>query len=230
MPIAGRTRPEWERLIGFFVNTLVIRGRLDEKLSFREFLAQLRRTMLAAYEHQELPFSRLVEELVPKRDLSRNPLVQVVFVLQNIPVVARQIEGLAVTDSSFDHAPVSNFDLTFNVDEHADRLDLSLVFNTDLFNVDTIERMLDAYVTLLKGIVEDRGCPIFDLPVVPEDERQKQLVTWNATDIPFAADRCIHDLFVEQASRTPTGSPCASSSKTSRTTNSIAVAIVWPDI
>ncbi|HEY4312212.1 MAG TPA: amino acid adenylation domain-containing protein [Pirellulales bacterium] len=205
MPIAGRTRPEWERLIGFFVNTLVIRGRLDEQLSFREYLSQLRGTMLAAYEHQDLPFSRLVDELVPQRDLSRNPLVQVMFVLQNIPVAARQIDGLAVTDSSFDHAPVANFDLTFNVDEHADRLDLSLVFNTDLFNADSIERMLDAYVTLLTGIVENRECPVFDLPLLPADERQKQLVTWNATKMAFPADRCIHELFVEQARRTPAG-------------------------
>ncbi len=204
VPIAGRTRPELERLIGFFVNTLVIRGRLDEKLSFRDFLFQLRHTMLAAYEHQKLPFSRLVEELMPERDLSRNPLVQVMFVLQNIPVATRQVAGLTITDNSFDHAPVSNFDLTFNIDEHPDRLDLSLVYNPDLFASSTIERMLDGYQTLLDAVVENRDCPVFELPVISDAERSKQLVAWNATQSSFTADRCIHDLFVEQARRTQT--------------------------
>ena len=158
-PIANRSRPELEQLIGFFANTLVIRGRLELNPSFRAFVAQLRETMLAAYAHQDLPFSRLVEALQPDRDLSRTPVVQVMFVLQNIPVRVRQIAGLTLTDTTFDHAPVSNFDLTLNVNEHAEWLELSLVYNTDLFDGATIEQMLDAYETLLAGAIADRRCP-----------------------------------------------------------------------
>ena len=126
------------------------------------------------------------------------------FVLQNIPVATRQVAGLTITDNSFDHAPVSNFDLTFNIDEHPDRLDLSLVYNPDLFASSTIERMLDGYQTLLDAVVENRDCPVFELPVISDAERSKQLVAWNATQSSFTADRCIHDLFVEQARRTQT--------------------------
>lgn len=203
MPIAGRTRPELERLIGFFVNTLVIRGRLEKDLGFRDFLKQLRATMLDAYEHQELPFSRLVEELMPQRDLGRSPLVQVMFVLQNIPLAPRQVAGLTITDNSFDHAPVSNFDLTLNVDEHPDRLDLSLVYNTDLFAPTTIDAMLEAYRVLLTAIVSNRDCAVFELPLLSAAAKRQQLEHWNATAVPFPDRRCIHELFVEQAQRTP---------------------------
>ena len=159
--------------------------------------------MLAAYEHQELPFSRLVEELVPARDLSRSPLVQVMFVLQNIPILPRQVAGLTITDNSFDHAPVSNFDLTLNVDEHPDRLDLSLVYNPDLFQASTIEGMLDAYRVLLTAIVDKRECPILELPLLSASARRQQLEPWNATTTPFPETRCIHELFVEQVRKTP---------------------------
>ncbi len=203
LPIANRLRPEFEKLIGFFVNTLVIRGRLEDNPSFRQYLAQIRQTLLQAYEHQEVPFSRLVEELVPTRELSRSPLVQVMFVLQNIPRTARSIAGLTITEQSFDHAPVSNFDLTLNVDEHADRLDLSLVYNTDLFHAATIERLLDGYLALLSGVLADRDCSTLALPLVTTAEREQLLVTWNETDRPVAAERCIHELFSAQARRTP---------------------------
>jgi fengycin family lipopeptide synthetase B len=204
-PIANRSRPELERLIGFFANTLVIRGCLEGNPSFRAFVAQLRETMLSAYAHQDLPFSQLVEELQPARDLSRTPLVQVMFVLQNIPVRSRQIAGLTITDTTFDHAPVSTFDLTLNVDEHADRLDLSLAYSTDLFDAMTIERMLAAYETLLAGAVADADVCVFDLPILTAHDRHTLLEAWNDTAVPFAHDRCIHELFVEHARRTPDG-------------------------
>ncbi|HEY1598197.1 MAG TPA: amino acid adenylation domain-containing protein [Pirellulales bacterium] len=202
-PIANRSRPELERLIGFFANTLVIRGRLEENPSFRTFVAQLRATMLSAYAHQDLPFSQLVEDLQPTRDLSRTPLAQVMFVLQNIPVRSRQIAGLTITDTTFDHAPLSNFDLTLNVDEHADRLDLSLVYNTDLFDSATIERMLGAYETLLGEAVADSDVCVFDLPILTARNRHMLLEVWNDTEVPFSHDRCIHELFAEQARRSP---------------------------
>jgi len=203
LPIANRSRPEFERLIGFFVNTLVIRGRLEDNPTFRQYLAQIRHTLLQAYEHQDLPFARLVEELVPKRELSRSPLVQVMFVLQNIPLAARQIAGVTITEQSFDHAPVSSFDLTLNVDEHAERLDLSLVYNTDLFDAATIERLLEGYTALLAGVLAEPDCRALALPLMPAAQLRQLLVDWNDTERPFADDQCIHDLFAAQARRTP---------------------------
>jgi len=202
-PIANRCRPELERLIGFFANTLVIRGRLDEKLSFREFLAQMRQTMLGAYAHQDMQFEQLVEHLRPERDLGRTPLVQVLFVLQNIPLRARQVADVTMTDASFDHAPIANFELTLNVDEHADRIDLSLVYNTDLFDAATIERWLDSYETLLAAAVATPDGRVLELPILSPAERHKLLVEWNATEASFPREQCIHDLIVAQARRTP---------------------------
>ncbi|HEY2840984.1 MAG TPA: condensation domain-containing protein, partial [Pirellulales bacterium] len=202
-PIANRSRPELEPLIGFFVNTLVIRGRLEGNPSFRGLLAQLRETTLSAFAHQDLPFEHLVEHLHPSRDTSRTPLVQVMFVLQNIPLRSRDVAGLSISDVSFDHAPISNFDLTLNVDEHADRLDLSLVYNTDLFEPDTIERMLASYELLLRGIIAGRDTSVQRLPLVDPQAALGQLAAWNDTDAPFPQDVCIHELISAQAARTP---------------------------
>ena len=203
MPIANRGRPELERLIGFFANTLVIRGRLEKNPSFRAFMAQIRPTILEAYAHQDLPFEKLVDELHPKRNLARNPLVQVMFVLQNVPLRSRDIAGLSIRDLSFDHAQVANFDLTLNIDERTDCLDCSLVYNTDLFDAATIQRILDGYGTLLGAIVANRDLGVLELPILAAAELRRILVDWNDTSADFPRDRCIHDLIVEQARRTP---------------------------
>lgn len=202
-PIAGRSRTELEGLIGFFVNTLVIRGRLEENPTFRELLAQLRETTLAAYAHQDLPFERLVEYLRPARDTSRTPLVQAMFVLQNIPLRPREVAGLSISDIRFDHAPISNFDLTLNVDEHPDRLDLSLVYNVDLFEPATIERMLASYELLLRGIIESRDARVQALPLVDPVAARRQLAEWNDTSAPYSHDLCVHEMISAQARRTP---------------------------
>lgn len=202
-PIASRSRAELERLIGFFVNTLVIRGRLEENPTFRQFLAQLRETTLAAYAHQDLPFERLVEHTRPARDTSRTPLVQVMFVLQNIPLRSREVAGLSISDVSFDHAPISNFDLTLNVDEHPGQLDLSLVFNVDLFEPETIERMLACYEVLLRGIVGNRDARVQALRLVDPVAARKQLADWNDTDAAYPQDTCVHEMISAQARRTP---------------------------
>ena len=202
-PIAGRARPELERLVGFFVNTLVIRGRLDGNPSFRAFLAETRKTMLDAYAHQELPFEQLVELLRPDRDPSRNPLVQVMLVLQNMPIRHRQIAGITLTDTSFDHAPVANFDLTLNVVEDPDEIRLSAIYNVDLFEAATVERMLASLETLLYAGVDDPDCPVLELPLLAPGERRKLFETWNHTAVPVNENHCVHELLVQQARRTP---------------------------
>ena len=118
----------------------------------------------------------------------------------------RQIAGLTITDNSFDHAPVSNFDLTFNVDEHPDRLDLSLVYNPDLFARATIEQMLDAYETLLVGAIADADVRVLELPILTAHERSS-CRPGTTRQRPFPGDQCIHELFVEQARRTPAALP-----------------------
>src|SRR5205085_8521255 len=117
-PIAGRSRQEWEGLIGFFVNTLVLRVAVEGGASFRELLGRVREVTLGAYGHQDMPFEKLVEELQPERDLSRNPLFQVVFALQNAPQPAMKLGDLQLRLLPVETA-AAKFDLTLSLNETA---------------------------------------------------------------------------------------------------------------
>jgi len=174
-PIAGRTRPEIEGLIGFFVNTLVLRTDLSGNPSFRELLRRARDVALGAYEHQDIPFEKLVEELNPQRDRSHSPLFQVMFVLQNTPVESLKLGGLTVTPVALDGA-TTMFDLSLSLQEAGEELRGSLRYSTDLFNEATIKRMAEHFCRLLQAIVENPGQPIGELPLISRVER-RQFVT-----------------------------------------------------
>ncbi len=199
-PIAGRTHAETEHLIGCFVNILALRSDLSGKPSFRRLLSRVREVCLQSYAHQDLPFEQVVDALQPARDLSRHPLFQVMFILQNTPV---QTPGM---DVEFLYAPdtgTAKFDLTLSMIEEGDRLYGLLEYNTDLFGAATIERMIGHFTTLLEGAIADPDCPISALPLLTEAERRQLLVEWNATAAPYPTQRCIHQLFEDQVARTP---------------------------
>ena len=165
LPIANRNRTEIEGLIGFFVNTLVLRADLSEKPTFKELLRRVRNVCLEAYARQDLPFEKLVEELRPERDLSRNPLFQVMFVLQNTPRPLPQTAGLSI--ERVDVLPATSlFDLSLYLRERDGKLIGFFEYNTDLFEPSTIERMIGHFETLLKGIVADPEQPISTLPLL----------------------------------------------------------------
>ena len=201
-PIAGRNRTEIEPLIGFFVNTLVLRGDLSGNPSFRTFLGRTREAALGAYAHQDIPFERLVEELHPERNLSHSPFFQVMFVLQNAPWEAAELAGLEVTPMPIDSG-TSKFDLTLYVRERGGVLHAVVEYNTDLFEAETIRRMLGHYQTLLEGIVSNPDQRLSELPLLTSAERHQMLVEWNRTEVAYPQDRCLHELIEEQAERTP---------------------------
>ena len=201
-PIAGRTRTEMEPLIGFFVNTLVMRGDLSGNPSFRTLLGRTREAALGAYSHQDLPFERLVEELHPGRDLSHSLVFQAMFVLQNTPWEAAQLAGLEVTPMLIDSG-TSKFDLTFSVRERGGVQQAVVEYNTDLFEAETIRRMLGHYQMLLEGIVANPDQRLSDLPLLTSAERQQLLVDWNQTQQEYPRDKCVHELFEEQVERAP---------------------------
>ncbi|HEX2740525.1 MAG TPA: amino acid adenylation domain-containing protein [Rubrobacter sp.] len=201
-PIAGRTRAETEELIGFFVNTLVMRTYLSGDPSFREVLSRVRGVALGAYDHQDLPFEKLVEELQPERDLSRVPFSQVFFALQNVPQEALKLPNLVPEQQKVESGTVK-YDLSFFLSEEEQGLRGRLVYNADLFDDATIERMLGHLQTLLKGIVEDPDRHLSELPLLTEAERHQLLFEWNETATEYPWDRCVHELFEEQAGRTP---------------------------
>ena len=201
-PIAGRTRVETEELIGFFVNTLVMRTDLSGDPSFREVLSRVREVALGAYDHQDLPFEKLVEELQPERDLSRVPLSQVFFALQNVPQDTLKLPDLVLEQQKVESGTVK-YDLSFFLSEEEQGLKGRLVYNAHLFDDATIERMLGHLHTLLKGIVEDPDRHLSELPLLDEAERHQLLFDWNETAIEYPRDRCVHELFEEQVERTP---------------------------
>src|SRR5829696_3565411 len=201
-PIAGRTRAETEGLIGFFVNTLVMRTDLSGDPSFREVLSRVREVALGAYDHQELPFEKLVEELKPERDLSRTPLFQVFFNMVNVP--AARVEPPGLTMERLPSPDVeAKFELTLIFYERAKALKGGLTYNADLFDEATVQRMLSHFQTLLEGIVKDPDRHLSELPLLSEAERHRLLFEWNDTHAEYPRDRRIHTLFEEQAERTP---------------------------
>ena len=163
-PVANRNRLETEGLIGFFVNALVLRTDLSGNPSFRELLRRVREVCLGAYAHQDLPFDRLVEELHVKRDLSRNPLFQVMFVLHNASLRTVELSGLSLSPVEGD-SETAHFDLTLQIVDTELGLTAAFVYNTDLFESGTITRMLGNFQTLLAGIVADPEQHLSDLPL-----------------------------------------------------------------
>jgi len=203
VPIAGRTQPGLEGLIGYFVNMLVLRGDLSGQPSFNDHLARVHTRALAAYAHQELPFAKLVEELAPKRDLSRNPLFQVCFALENTPPGTLQLPGLEVQAIKSIRDQSAKFDLDFSVAEDRGKLNVVVAYASDLFDASTIERMAGHWQVLLKAIVADPTQPISRLPLLTAAEHEQLLGQGNATAAAYARDKCIHQLFEAQVRRTP---------------------------
>ena len=201
-PIANRNRSEIEGLIGFFVNTLVLRAKLSPEISFLELVRQMREVTLGAYAHQDIPFEKLVDEFHPEREMSRSPLFQVMFALQNAPMGNVELPGLKLRLAAGDSG-TSKFDLTMYLEESAGALIGAWEYSTDLFDETTIRRMTTHFRTLLESIVSDPQRLVRDLPLLPESERQQLLVEFNDTRTDFPQGLCLHQLFEEQAARTP---------------------------
>ncbi len=200
-PVANRPRPELEGLIGMFVNTLALRVRLAGVPTFEDLLAWVRQTSLDAFEHQDLPFERLVEELKPRRDLSRHPLFQAVLAFQNVRLGSIDVPGLALEPLSLESA-TTKFDLTFTLFEVEDGLAGQVEYATDLFDATTIERLVRHLRNLLAGIAAAPGTPVADLPLLGEEE-SRQLLAWSGEAFVHPREATIHGLFAEQAARTP---------------------------
>ncbi|HSG41190.1 MAG TPA: amino acid adenylation domain-containing protein, partial [Thermoanaerobaculia bacterium] len=207
-PVAGRNRVEIEGLIGFFVNTLVLRGDLRGNLSegraapptFRELLARVRETALAAHAHQDLPFERLVEELAPERSLAQAPLFQVMLALQNAPIGSLEIGELRLHPLS-QAGTTAKFDLTLSFAEHGGELAGAAEYAADLFDFPTIRRLLGGFERLLAGALADPERPVVDLPLLSEAELHQVRIEWNPAGA--APDASLVETFESWADRSP---------------------------
>jgi amino acid adenylation domain-containing protein len=201
-PIANRNRQEIEDLIGFFVNTLVIRTDLSGNPEFKTLLLRIKEETLQAYAHQDVPFEKIVEELQPERNLSHNPLFQVMFVLQNAPMGNLELPNLSLTPLELEQV-TAKFDLTLSMSETKEGLQGIWEYRTDLFDVATINRMVGHLQTLLESIVANPQQRIAELPLLTKLEQHQLLVEWNNTQTEYPQDKCIHQLFESQVEKTP---------------------------
>ena len=200
-PIAGRTEIEIENMIGLFVNTLVFRADFTHNLSFRELVRQTRSFALEAYNHQDVPFEKLVEELIPQRSLETHPLFQVMFTFQNIPKQVFEIPGLKIKEMGFE-AGIAKFDLSVEVWENSE-FHCQFEYNTDLFEQSTIHRMLAHFDKLLSAVVENPDLTVAQIPIMSAEERQQVLVDWNRTAADYPRDLPLHRAFENQVNASP---------------------------
>ncbi|MCP3065857.1 amino acid adenylation domain-containing protein, partial [Myxococcus sp. K38C18041901] len=201
-PIANRNRAETEGLVGFFVNTLVLRSRIDTQRTFRELLGQVRLSTLAAYEHQDVPFEKLVEELQPQRDLSRSPLFQVTLTLQNTPSATLTLPGITLTQLPPD-LETSKFDISLLLEEGSSGFAGVFNYNTDLFDAATIEGLSRHLSVLLTEAVSTPDTQLARLPLLTSAEKQQVLSTWNETARAYPRSASVHALFEQQVARSP---------------------------
>ncbi|MCA1682074.1 MAG: condensation domain-containing protein, partial [Actinobacteria bacterium] len=198
---SGRDRAELEGLVGFFVNTLVLRSQLDRTRTFNEFLAGVKGDVLDAFAHQDVPFERLVDALQPVRDTSRTPLFDAMIVLQNTPDQASELPGL---QTEYVELPMvtAHFDLTVGFQELDGALYGAMTYNTDLFDPDTIERMVGHLQRLLVGIAAEPDRALGELSMMSPAETHQVLHAWNDTDREIVAGT-VPELFEAQVARTP---------------------------
>ncbi|WP_367129332.1 amino acid adenylation domain-containing protein [Saccharothrix sp. HUAS TT1] len=209
-PVAGRGDEALNDLVGFFVNTLVLRTDLSGGPTFRELVARTRERDLAAYANQDVPFDRLVEALNPPRSAARPPLFQVMFAFAGgMTSEGWQLPGLDTSPVPVE-ADVAKFDLTLSLEQHEHGgapggITGSFEYSADMFDLDTVEAMADRLVRLLDQVAAKPDTPLDDIRLLTDDEWRELVVERNATATDTGSDRCAHQLFEEQARRTPDG-------------------------
>ncbi len=201
-PVANRNRIETAGLIGLFVNTLVMRVALSGNPTFQEALGQIRETALSAYTYQDLPFERLVEELRPQRDLSHNPLFQILFAYNNTPQAELKVKGLRLRPMEVETGS-AKLDLSLLLEETELGIGGTLEYNTCLYDRERMRRMGAHLITILEAVAVNPGLRIAEIPMLTTSERRQLLSEWNETEVEYGEERCIHELYQEQVRRTP---------------------------
>ncbi|MGI8634352.1 MAG: non-ribosomal peptide synthetase, partial [Segetibacter sp.] len=200
--ITGRQHQEVEGLVGFFINSLALRTEVTSSSSFKALLQQVKATTMEAYEHQEVPFEKVVEAVVKERDMSRTPLFQVMFVLQNMPEVAAINLGEVQLSHEAFASDKAKFELTFSITSTVEGLQVFVEYSSDLYNENTIERMFSHYNQVLNAVVEDRDAEVGALALVSNEELQL-IETFNNKRDSYPKDTTVVKLFEEQVSKTP---------------------------
>ena len=198
----NRNHTDVEGLIGFFANTLPLRVNITPDRSFTELLEQVKMTTLEAYDYQDTPVEMILDQMGVERDLSRHPLFQVLFVLQNAPMDAAPMDHLDVT-MKIESNDTAKFDLTMQVYEEGKQLRIALEYNTDLFDKSRIDRLLENFCTLLESVIDGPQVPLSQLRMLSNEEQKILLDDWKGTDAIYPSEQTIHEMFEIQASCYP---------------------------
>ncbi len=201
-PIAGRPHSDLENIIGMFVNTLAMRNYPAGEKTFKEFLREVKEKALGAYANQDYQFETLVEKLNVARDLSRNPLFDVMLILQNMDMGEIEAEGIKISPYKSEDK-VSKFDITINAMELRDRINISIQYCTKLFSKASIERMYKHFENIMYEVTENIDVKLSEIEMMTEAEIQQILADFNNTKTDYPKDKTIHQLFEEQVARTP---------------------------
>lgn len=200
--VANRGSSDFTNVVGFFANTIVMRGDFRGNPTVRQAIGRAREMTLQAYAHEDMPFDVLVEAIAPRRSLEHSPLFQVMFVLQNMPPGESHLPNLRLEQMEL--APrTARFDLAVDAIDRAGRLSFFFEYNTDLFDRETIERMVQHYRAMLAGYVSNPKAPVTSVPLMSADEMRLLMVGWNRTPVPLEAIGMVHEHFETQAVKTP---------------------------
>lgn len=201
-PVANRHIAETQSMVGLFTNLLVARGDLTGAPSFRDLATRVDNALKKALANQELPFEKLLEELKVSRDLSRAPLVQTSFDFEDGSAALPEMVGLQLERLKVENW-LAGFDISLNMQLDSTGLQGAILYASDLFKADSINRLVGHYLTLLEGAMADASQPIHKLPLLTSAERQMMLFDWNKTETPFDKVAPVYQLFEDQAVRRP---------------------------
>ncbi|MEE1281411.1 MAG: amino acid adenylation domain-containing protein, partial [Acutalibacteraceae bacterium] len=201
-PISGRTHADTEKMLGMFVNTLAMRGRPEGDKKYSDFLEEIKTSCLKAYENQEYPFEELVEAVNVKRDISRNPLFDVMLTMQNNEQEDIKLGGVKIEDAWIKET-ISKFDMSFDIEEHNDDFVIVLEYCTDLFKDETAERILAHFIVVISQLIENSEIKLNEIEIISETEREQVLKEFNCKTVEYSKEKTAIELFEEQVSNIP---------------------------
>ncbi|MCL1936227.1 MAG: amino acid adenylation domain-containing protein [Defluviitaleaceae bacterium] len=201
-PVSGRTHKDTEKILGMFVNTLAMRGFPYKNKKYIDFLNEVKDFCFNSYENQEYPYEKLIDDIDLRRDLSRNPLFDIMLVMQNNEKINFSIENIKAEIIDINHT-VSKFDLTFNVDYSSEGYDIFLEYNSDLYSEASAKRILYSYVAILKQICRDKNLCIKDLDLTSSEDKEKILLNFNKVNTSYSINKTVIEIFEEQVEKTP---------------------------
>jgi tyrocidine synthetase III len=201
-PTAGRRHPQLQKVIGMFVNTIALKNSPNSEKTFREFLYEVRESTLSGLENQDYPFEDLVEQLDVNRNPARNPIFDVMFVLQNMAREELEIPGVKLKPYNYD-TKTAKFDLTLMIVEREDDLLLSIEYCVNLFRKESIKRFSEYFKRVVSEIINDTGKKLVEIEIISQVEKNQVLYDFNNTELKYPGDKTIHELVAEQSARTP---------------------------